>query len=112
MLLQASQNFQLMGAQNLGNFSTESDVGQGMFGGHAYTIISAKELVPGSTVKACRSTLPTGGWRVEHDSRCIRKEGRKTEFVTVPISSLKSTLRIVLLRNPWGDQNKWTGTWS
>merc|ERR1712205_285003 len=58
------------------------------------------------------STLRTGGWRVEHDSRCIRKEGRETEFVAVPISSLKSTLRIVLLRNPWGNQNKWTGTWS
>jgi hypothetical protein len=93
----------------LQGFAGEAQKANGLYDDHAYSILAVKEIDPRQRVRYCVNE-DTG--KVVNDAMCRGAgDGSYVERST-EIRSLQGKLRLAQVRNPWGDERKFTGKWS
>lgn len=85
----------------------EAQRSDGLFAGHEYSLLRVQEFVPGAAAKVCMIKD-----RVVFQHFCKRPDSRNATWQEVDINSINHTLRLVRVRNPWGNEVMWNGAWS
>jgi len=91
----------------------EAHRSDGLFAGHEYSILRVQEFEPGAVAKVCMmKDRGSSKYRVVFHHFCERPDSRNATWHEVDINSINSSLRLLRVRNPWGDESMWNGAWS